>query len=76
MWNVVVGYLFARSVVGERAAKTGFLIVMICIIFVVLALALSSFGLFSSSFIKGVREGVRQWKHVSRGRLIIGERQG
>ena len=66
MWNVLVGYLFARSVVGERAAKTGFLIVMICIIFILLALALSFFDIFSSSFIKGVREGVRQWERVSR----------
>ena len=49
MWNVLVGYLFARSVVGERAAKRGFLIVMICIIFVLLALALSFFDIFSSS---------------------------
>ena len=49
MWNVLVGYLFARSVVGERAAKRGFLIVKICIIFVLLALALSFFDIFSSS---------------------------
>jgi hypothetical protein len=66
MWNVVFGYLFARSVVGERAAKSGFLIVTICIIFVLLALAVSFFDVFSSSFIKGVREGVRQWEQVSR----------
>ena len=64
MWNVLVGYLFARSVVGERAAKRGFLIVIICIIFVLLALALSFLDIFSSSFMKGVREGVRQWAHV------------
>ena len=66
MWNALVGYLFVRSVVGERAAKRGFLIVMICTIFVLLALALSFFDVFSSSFIKGVREGVRQWEHLSR----------
>ncbi len=63
MWNFLLGYLLARSLVGERAARTGGLIVILGVLLFLFALGGSFFELFAKSFFKGVEDGLRQWVH-------------
>jgi hypothetical protein len=61
MWNFLLGDLFTRSLVGERAARTGTLIVILGVLLFLFALGDSFFELFAKSFFKGVEDGLRQW---------------
>ena len=63
MWNFFLGYLFARSVAGEEAARAGVLIVLLTIAVAALAVCVSLFDLFAPAFRKGVGEGLHQWEH-------------
>lgn len=63
MWNFLLGYLFTRSLVGERAARTGALIVILGVLLFVFALGASFFDLFEKSFLRGVQDGLRKWEH-------------
>lgn len=63
MWNFLLGYFFTRSMVGERAARTGVLIVVLGVLLFLFALGGSFFELFAKSFFKGVGDGLRQWEH-------------
>jgi hypothetical protein len=75
MWNFLLGYLLARSLVGERAARTGGLIVILGVLLFLFAPGGSFFELFAKSFFKGVENGLRQWEHpyeVKRERHRVG----
>ena len=63
MRNFLLGYLFTRSLVGERAARTATLVVILGVALFLLALSGSFFDLFAKSFFKGVEDGLRQWEH-------------
>lgn len=64
MWNFLLGYFFTRSMVGERAARTGALIVILGAGLFLLSLSGSLFDLFAKSFLKGVEDGLRKWEQV------------
>src|SRR5260370_7659852 len=76
MWNFLLGYLLARSLVGERAARTGGLIVILWGLLFLFAMGGSFFELFAKSFFKGVEDGLRQWENpreVKRARHRVGK---
>jgi hypothetical protein len=64
MWNFFLGY-FLRGVAGERAARTGVLIVILGIVILVISMIGSPRqALFRDSLIKGWRDGQRSWDHA------------
>jgi len=65
MWNFFLGYFFARSVAGERAARAAVLIVILgIVILVVSTIGNPTLALFRDSFMKGWRDGQRSWDHA------------
>ncbi len=63
MRNFFFGYFFTRALVGDRAARTGALIVILGTGLFLLSLSGSLFDLFAKSFLKGVQDGLRRWEH-------------
>lgn len=71
MWNFLLGYFFTRSLVGERAARTGTLVVILGACLFVLAAGGPLLNLFAKSFLKGVQDGFQKWEH--RGQIVSTE---
>jgi hypothetical protein len=63
MWNFLLGYFFTRSLVGDRAARTGAIIVILGASLLLLALGGPLLDLFAKSFLKGVQDGLHKWEH-------------
>ena len=61
MRSVILGYLFARTALGDRAARTGVLVVVVLVGLLLFSIGTSTLDLFGQSFIRGVREGLRSW---------------
>jgi hypothetical protein len=61
MRNVILGYFFARTTVGERAARTGLLIVVVLVGLMLFSIGASTLHLFGRAFLRGVHDGVRSW---------------
>jgi hypothetical protein len=67
MCNFFLGYFFARSVAGERAARTAVLIVILGIVILVIStVGNPTLALFRDSFMKGWRDGQRSWNRTTR----------
>lgn len=64
MRNVILGYFFARTTVGERAARNGVLVVVVLVGLMLFSIGTSTLDLFGQSFLRGVRDGLRSWDHV------------
>jgi hypothetical protein len=64
MRNVILGYFFARTTVGERAARTGVLVVVVLVGLMLFSIGTSTLDLFGQSFLRGVRDGLRSWDHA------------
>lgn len=71
MWNFFLGYFFTRSLVGDRAARTGTLIVILGVSLFLLAVSGPLLNLFAKSFLKGVQAGFQKWEH--RGQIVSTE---
>jgi hypothetical protein len=61
MRNAILGYLFARATVGERAARTGALVVALLIGLLLLSALASNLDIFARPFFQGVKDGLRSW---------------
>jgi hypothetical protein len=61
MRNVILGYLFARTAVGERPARVGVMVVAAVVGLLVLSIGASNIDFFGQAFLRGVREGLRSW---------------
>jgi hypothetical protein len=65
MWNFFLGYFFARSIAGERAARAAVLIVILGIVILVIStIGSPTLAVFRDSFLKGWRDGQRSWDHA------------
>jgi hypothetical protein len=67
MWNFLLGYVFTRSVVGDRNARTGVLIVILGASLFLLAVGGPLLRLFAKSFLRGVQDGFQKWEHPGMG---------
>ena len=54
MWNLLLGYLVTRALVGDRAVRTGVLVVLVSVGLLFLVLGVSYFGSFTNSFLVSV----------------------
>jgi hypothetical protein len=61
MRNVILGYLFTRTAFGDRAARAGVLVVAVLIGLLLFSIGTSTLDLFGRFFLRGVREGLRNW---------------
>lgn len=66
MRSVIFGYLFARTAFGDRAARTGILVVAVLIGLLLFSIGPSTLDLFGSAFLQGVHDGLRSWDHAER----------
>jgi len=64
MRDVILGYLFARTTVGERAARSGVLVVVVLVGLMLFSIRTSTLDLFGRAFLRGVRDGLRSWDQV------------
>ena len=61
MRNVILSYFFARTTVGDRAARTGVLVVVVLVGLMLFSIGASTLHLFGRAFLQGVHDGVRSW---------------
>lgn len=61
MRGVILGYLFARTAFGDRAARTGMLVVAVLIGLLLFSIGASTLDHFGSAFLRGVHDGLRSW---------------
>jgi hypothetical protein len=59
MRNVILGYFFARTAVGERASRVGVLVVAMLVGLLLLSIGASTLDLFGSAFLRGVHDGMQ-----------------